>query len=66
MATAKYRNREVKLTADKQAVFRYLVKLRDSGVTNMWGAAPYLEGAFDISEDEAGYWLTTWIKSFNG
>ena len=64
MAMVKYHNREVKLTADKQSVFRYLVKLRDSGVTNMWGAAPYLEGAFDISSDEAGYWLTTWIKSF--
>ena len=43
---------------------QYLLELRDSGVTNMWGAAPYLAARFDISEDEAGDILVEWIKSF--
>lgn len=59
-----YRNRSVKLTIDKQDAFDYLLSLRDSGITNMYGAAPYLEGAFDIKKDEAGYWLQAWMKSF--
>lgn len=42
----------------------YLVELRDSGVTNMWGAAPYLAARFDIPEKEAGKILVEWIKSF--
>jgi len=44
--------------------FAYLVELRDSGVTNMWGAGPYLMDEFDLSEDEAKEALLSWIKSF--
>jgi hypothetical protein len=44
---------------------KYLEELRDSGVTNMWGASPYLAQRFDISEKEAGEILVEWIKSFN-
>ena len=31
----------------------YLMALRDSGVTNMWGAAPYLQEYFDIPYADA-------------
>ncbi len=64
MTVVTYRNRSVKLTIDQQDAFNYLLSLRDSGITNMFGAAPYLEGAFDVSKDEAGYWLQAWMKSF--
>jgi hypothetical protein len=42
----------------------YLVELRDSGVINMWGATPFIAKRFDISEDDAGYILVQWIRSF--
>ena len=44
--------------------FDYLVELRDSGVTNMWGAAPYLEDKFWLEPSEAKEVLVLWIKSF--
>jgi hypothetical protein len=43
----------------------YLIKLRDSGETNMWGAAPYLEFDFGITKKEARQILIEWIQSFN-
>ena len=55
---------ETDLTLDKDDVFEYLVDLRDSGVTNMFGAAPYIEQAWGCSRKEALYWLSEWIKSF--
>jgi hypothetical protein len=45
--------------------FDYLVELRDSGVTNMWGAAPYLEQEFGLSHQEARDVLIAWIESFD-
>lgn len=50
---------------DLQTAFDYLVKLRDSGETNMWGAAPYLEREFGLSRVEARDIHLAWIKSFN-
>jgi hypothetical protein len=44
----------------------YLIALRDSGVTNMWGAVPYLEDRFDLTRKEARAILVEWIESFNG
>ena len=44
--------------------FDYLVELRDSGETNMWGAAPYLEREFALSRSEARDILLAWIDSF--
>ena len=44
--------------------FDYLVELRDSGVTNMWGAGPYLEDKFYLTKQEAKEVLLLWIKSF--
>jgi hypothetical protein len=43
----------------------YLDELRESGVTNMWGAGAYLQDAFTIeSRKVAGKILTYWMKSF--
>ena len=42
----------------------YLIALRDSGVTNMWGAGPYLELQFGLTRRDASDILIQWIKSF--
>ena len=42
----------------------YLLELRDSGETNMWGAAPYVEREFGVTKKEARQILIEWIESF--
>jgi uncharacterized protein YciI len=42
----------------------YLIALRDSGVVNMWGATPYIEDRFDVTQQEAKAILIEWIQSF--
>ena len=51
--------------SNNKEYFDYLVALRDSGVTNMWGAAPYLQDYFGISRKESRDILIEWIESFN-
>lgn len=46
--------------------FAYLVQLRDSGETNMFGAAPYLQRKFGYSSEEAKKVLLAWMASFKG
>jgi len=44
--------------------FKFLEELRDSGVTNMWGAAPYLSRAFDeLDCYKAREVLLAWMDS---
>ena len=50
--------------SDKE-YFSFLNNLRDSGKTNMFGAAPYLQSAFDLEKREAREILTRWMKSFS-
>lgn len=48
-------------------MFRYLDALRDSGVTNMFGAPPYLEEAFNIPKRGTAITIVAaWMKSFEG
>lgn len=49
-----------------EKVFAFLINLRDSGVTNMWGASPYIEEHFGVGHGEASEYLIRWIKSFDG
>ena len=44
--------------------FKYLNELQASGVTNMLGAARYLEDKFWLEPSEAKEVLRLWIKSF--
>ena len=44
--------------------FGYLNDLRESGVTNMWGAGEYLVEEFGIDAAEAKEILVEWIKTF--
>lgn len=43
----------------------YLEKLRRSGVTNMYGATPYLQEEFKISYKRAKDILTDWMRHYN-
>ena len=43
----------------------YLEALRQSGVTNMYGAAPYLVSHFGVSLREARDILLDWMKNYN-
>lgn len=46
--------------------FEYLDELRESGVTNMFGAAPYVQKAFGIEDkEEAREIVQAWMKTFN-
>jgi hypothetical protein len=48
----------------KEEYFEYLEALRDSGVTNMFGAGAYLENEFELSKREARDILFEWMDSF--
>ena len=43
----------------------YLEHLRRSGVTNMYGAAPYLMDEFDLEKKEATKILVEWMNNYN-
>ena len=47
-----------------EAHLEYLDDLRESGITNMFGAAPYLQQEFDIPMNEAKLILSYWMKTF--
>ena len=44
---------------------QYLEKLRRSGVTNMFGAVPYLMEEFDLDKQEATNVLKDWMENYN-
>ena len=48
----------------KKEVFNYLTELRDSGVTNMFGASPYLREEFGFDKRTASNYLVLWMQSF--
>ena len=50
---------------DRKEHFEYLDVLRESGATNMFGAAPYLQDEFDLSKSEAREILNHWMKTFS-
>ena len=43
----------------------YLDGLRESGVTNMFGAGEYVEGAFGLDRRTARTVLAYWMESFD-
>lgn len=44
--------------------FKFLEKLRDSGVTNMFGAVQYLVDEFGITREEAKKILVSWMETY--
>jgi hypothetical protein len=54
------------MSPTEEEVFEFLVNLRDSGITNMWGSGRFVAEHFDLTEKEGGEWAVKWIRSFNG
>lgn len=48
----------------KNEYFEYLDALRESGDINMFGAAVYLESAFELNRYEARDILLEWMETF--
>jgi len=48
----------------QEQINNYLTLLRDEGITNMFGAGPYLERAFGLTRYEARDAVLAWMKSF--
>lgn len=44
--------------------FNFLEQLRQSGITNMFGASPYLAERFCISKADARDILSLWMKNY--
>jgi len=42
----------------------YLDGLRESGVTNMYGAIPYIQDKFHFNEEDANIILAYWMRTF--
>jgi len=50
---------------DLKEYFDWLEVLRETGLTNMLGARPYLQTAFpDLSDKEAKMILVKWMQSY--
>lgn len=45
-------------------MYNYLEDLRESGITNMFGATPYLVSEFDLDRNIAIKVLSSWMGSF--
>jgi hypothetical protein len=43
----------------------YLDDLRESGVTNMFGAGPYIAAEFDLNESVARKYLSFWMQTYS-
>ena len=43
----------------------YLDDLRESGITNMFGAGSYLQDAFDIGRQDSSAILSYWMETFS-
>ena len=48
----------------QEQVNYFLDELRDSGVTNMFGAVPYIVEEFGFSRQEAQKFLVNWMQTF--
>jgi len=46
-------------------VFLYLEELRESGLTNMFGAVPYIEDSFQVNKSLANKLLSTWMENYD-
>lgn len=54
-----------KTTEQEKEVLEFLNVLRESGLTNMFGATPYIEEEFAIDKKESSRLLSLWMGNFN-
>lgn len=52
-------------TTLEKTAFIFLNDLRDSGITNMFGATPYLEDKFQTNKEVARALLLAWMNVFD-
>jgi hypothetical protein len=52
-------------SGDLVEFFDFLDDLRESGKTNMYGSAAYLEGAFALSHSAARMVVVAWMDTFD-
>ena len=52
-------------TDQEREVLGYLNELRLSGITNMFGAAPFIEADFGLTLQESRRLLKLWMENFN-
>jgi len=45
--------------------YKYLERLRQSGVVNMFGAGQYLQDVFDMTKNEAKLVLSNWMNNYS-
>ena len=48
----------------EQRYLEFLDMLRETGITNMFGARPYLMNKFNLTRQEAAAVLSEWMKTF--
>ncbi len=46
----------------QEVVNKFLNILRLSGITNMYGAGPYIQEVFDVSKYDANRFLMNWME----
>lgn len=56
---------EAKILPSQRDVNIFLDVVRSSGVTNMFGAAPYIQEHFGVSKYEARDFLSEWMRTFS-
>lgn len=53
---------QVEVTQDK--VNKFLDDLRETGITNIYGAGPYIQEIFGVSKYDANRFLVKWMETF--
>lgn len=53
------------LFQEHEEYFEYLDDLRESGITNMFGARPYLIKEFGMDKNKAADVLSEWMRTFS-
>jgi hypothetical protein len=64
-ATDAKRTEQERPTFLKEHHLLFLDDLRQSGVTNMYGATPYIRSAYGVSQEKASAILLYWMKTFS-
>ena len=54
-----------KTTEQEKEVLEFLNMLRITGVTNMFGATPYIEAEYGLDKKESRRLLSLWMNNFN-
>lgn len=58
-------NKELRPEGLEDEHLEYLDRLRESGVTNMFGASKYLEDEFGLNRKDSGLYLQYWMRTFS-